>query len=106
MVPAMVNVGMLGIMIAVSTGSAGFVLAVLTWLSFRGAPFGDALAVLIVFMGTFTVYHASLAVLEGVPTYVLAVESLAFALVVVFMGLMVRLHYRYLRVPATEATAK
>jgi uncharacterized membrane protein len=102
----MVDIGMLGIVIAVSAGSAGFVLAILSWLSFRGAPFGDALAVLIVFMGTFTVYHASLAVFEGAPTYVLAVESLAFALVVVFMGLMVRIHYRHLRVPETEATTE
>lgn len=102
----MVDTWMLGIMIAVSTGSAGFVLAVLAWLSFRGAPFGDALAVLIFFMGAFTVYHASLAVWEEVPTHVLAVESLAFALVAVFMGLMVRIHYRHLRVPKTEATAE
>jgi hypothetical protein len=102
----MIDMWMLGIMIAVSTGSAGFVLAVLTWLSFRGAPFGDALAVLIFFMGAFTIYHASLAVLEGVPTYVLAVESLAFALVAVFMGQMVRIHYRHLRLPETEATTE
>ncbi|PSQ09549.1 hypothetical protein BRC93_12495 [Halobacteriales archaeon QS_5_70_15] len=102
----MVDMEMLGIVIAVSTGGAGFVLAVLTWLSFRGAPFGDALVVLILFMGAFTVYHASLAVWGEVPTYVLAVESLTFALVAVFMGLMVRIHYRYLRVPKTEATAE
>ena len=102
----MADVEMIGIMIAVIIGSAGFVLALLSWLTFKGAPFGRALAVLVVFMATFTVYHASLGIWDGFPTYILAVESFAFALVVVFMGLMIRLHYRNLRVPETEVSSE
>ena len=90
---------MLGIMLAVSAGSMGFVLSLLTWLSYRGAPFGRALSILIGFMISFTVYHASLGLWDGLPVYVLAVETLSFVLVVVFMAEMLRLHYKHLRVP-------
>lgn len=95
----MADVEMLGVIIAVSAGSMGFVLSLLTWLSYRGAPFGRALSILIGFMVAFTVYHASLGIWDGLPVYILAVETLAFVLVVVFMAEMIRLHYKHLRIP-------
>jgi len=98
----MIDIEMLGIMLAVSAGSIGFVLSLLTWLSYRGAPFGRALSILIVFMTSFTVYHASLGFLDGLPVYVLAVETLSFVLVVVFMAEMLRLHHKHLRVPELQ----
>ena len=95
----MADIEMLGIMIAVSAGSIGFVLSLLTWLSYRGAPFGRALGILVGFMVSFTVYHASLGIVDSFPVYVLAVETLTFVLVVVFMAEMIRLHYKHLRMP-------
>lgn len=100
------TVYLLGILLAVSAGSAGFVLAVLAWTSFRGAPFGNALAVLVYFMATFTVYHAALGLQLELPVYVLAIESLAFALVAVFIGMMVRLHRKNFRVARDEVSAE
>ncbi|GAB6878599.1 hypothetical protein JCM17823_08730 [Halorubrum gandharaense] len=87
-----------GTLLAVATGSAGFVLSVLAWQIFRGAPFGDALFVLVLFMASFTIYHAALALWPALPVSVLAVESLAFLLVVVFAFKMMQLHRRGLRV--------
>jgi len=92
----------LSVFLAVAAGSAGLVTAVFAWRSFRGAPFGRALAVLGVFMATFTVYHAGIGLSDGVPVAVLAVESLAFALVAIHVGLMVRLHRQRLHSPAEE----
>lgn len=92
------TVFLLGVLLAVSAGSAGFVLSVLAWKSFRGAPFGDALAVLVLFMAAFTIYHAALGLVPDLPTVVLAVESLAFVLVAVFVAMMVQLHRKRLRV--------
>jgi hypothetical protein len=98
----MADIEMLGIMIAVSAGSMGFVLSLLTWLSFRGTPFGRALSILIGFMIAFTVYHASLGIWDSFPLYVLAVETLTFMLVVVFMAEMIRLHYKHLQMPEIQ----
>lgn len=95
----MTDVEMLGIVIAVGTGSAGFVMALFAWQLYRGAPFGRALILLLLFMATFTVYHAGLAVWGTLPGYALLPEALLFGLVVVFMIEMVRLHYKHLRVP-------
>lgn len=92
----------LGVMLAVSIGSAGFVLSVLAWKLFQGAPFGHALVILIPFMASFTVYHALLLVAPNLPLLVLSIESLAFALILVFVGRMVRLHSNRLRKPSEE----
>lgn len=99
-----IDVLALGIMIAVSSGSAGFVLALLTWLHFRGSPFGRAIAIVVVFNAVFTIYHASLLFWEGLSIYVLGVETFAFLLVLVFMAEMVRLHFKHLRVSGTQRT--
>lgn len=82
--------------LAVMTGAAGFTLAVLAWRRFRGAPFGRALAVLPVFMLSFTVYHAMLLALPGMMQAVY-IEISAFLLLVVFAVEMLRLHYRMSR---------
>jgi len=89
-------------MIAVSAGSSGFVLSLLTYLSYRGTPFGRALSILIGFMVVFTVYHASLGIWDSFSVYILAIETLAFVLVVVFMAEMIRLHHKHLRIPELE----
>ena len=94
----------LATMLAIVTGTAGFVLAVLAWKSFERSPFGRGLAILVLFMAAFTTYHALLLVIPDLPLVILAVESLAFVLVVVFVGFMVRLHYRRLRTPQREVS--
>lgn len=96
----------LSAILAVSTGSAGLVLAVFAWKVFQGAPFGRVLAILVPYMGAFTLYHAMLLVTPNLPLLVLAVESLAFALVLVFVGSMTRLHYQRLRKPPTEVPSQ
>lgn len=87
----------ISVVLATTTGSIGFVLAILATKMFRGAPFGRALAILIPFMAAFTLYHALLLVGANLSLAVLSIESLAFVLVVVFVGSMVRLHYQSLR---------
>lgn len=96
----------LSTLFAVSTGTAGFVLAVLAWQTFRGAPFGRGLAILIPFMAAFTIYHALLLAVPTLPLVALIVESLAFALVVVFVGYMAQLHYRRLRKPQNKVSSQ
>lgn len=92
--------------LAVITGSAGFVLAILAWKLFHGAPFGRALAILIPYMAAFTVYHALLVIVPDLSLLALVIESLAFALIVVFVGFMIRLHYQRLRKPRREVSAE
>lgn len=93
----------LSIVLAVVAGTAGTVLAVQAWRRFRGAPFGRALALLPAFMVLFTLFHAILIVVPDAPGAVEVVESAAFVLLVAFMVLMVRLHYRMSRSPAGTA---
>lgn len=93
-------------LLAVITGSMGFVLAVFAWKAFEGAPFGRVLAILIPYMAAFTGYHALLIVVPDLPLLVLGVESLAFALIIVFVWLMVRLHYQRLRTPHRGASSQ
>lgn len=90
----------LSITLAVVAGTAGSVLAVQAWREFRGAPFGRILGLLPVFMVLFTLFHALLLVVPDAPATVEAIESAAFVLLVVFMVLMVRLHFRMSRSPA------
>lgn len=89
----------LSIVLAVVAGTVGSVLAVQAWRQFRGAPFGRALAVLPAFMVLFTLFHAVLLVVPDAPAAVEVIESAAFVLLVVFMALMVRLHFRMSRSP-------
>ena len=96
----------LGTLFAVCTGSIGFVLAVLAWKSFRGAPFGRGLAILIPYTAAFTVYHALLLAVPDLPLVALTVESLAFVLVLFFVGYMARLHVRRLRKRSNEVSAQ
>lgn len=96
----------LSTLFAVCTGSVGFVLAVLAWKAFRGAPFGRGLAILVPFMAAFTLYHALLLAVPDLPLLALTIESVAFVLVLVFVGFMVRLHYRRLRTPQNEVASR
>lgn len=96
----------LSVILAVTAGSAGFVLAVLAWKIFQHAPFGRALAILIPFMAAFTVYHALLLMGSDLSLLALSIESLAFVLLVVFVGSMVRLHYQYLRRSHAEVSVE
>jgi multisubunit Na+/H+ antiporter MnhB subunit len=96
----------LGTLFAVCTGSIGCVLAVLAWQSFRGAPFGRGLAILIPYTAAFTVYHALLVAVPDLPLVALAVESLAFVLVLLFVGSMARLHVRRLRKRPNEVPSR
>jgi membrane protein implicated in regulation of membrane protease activity len=57
-------------------------------------------------MAAITIYHALLLVAPTLPLIALTVESLAFALIVVFVGFMVRLHYRRLRNPQNEVSTE
>lgn len=93
-------------LLAVCTGAAGFVLAVLAWQTFRGAPFGRGLAILVPFMASFTLYHAMLLAVPSAPLLTLTVEALAFVFVVIFVGYMARLHYRRLRRPKNEVSSR
>lgn len=96
----------LATILAVVTGTGGFVLAVLAWKCFRNSPFGRGLAILVPFMAAFTAYHALLLAVPNLPLLVLGIESLAFVLVVVFVGVMVRLHYQRLRAPRNEVSSR
>lgn len=75
-------------------GAAGFVLGLQAWTIFRGSPFGRVLAILPVFMLIIALYHPILLLLPGYAEIALLIETLGFALLVVFVGLMLRLHHQ------------
>lgn len=75
-------------------GAAGFVLAVQAWSKFRGTPFGRVLSALPAFMLVIALYHPILLVFPEYLELALAVESLGFALLVLFAVLAIRLHRR------------
>ena len=89
----------LSIVLAVVAGTVGSVVALQAWRQFRGAPFGRALSILPAFMVLFTLFHAILIAVPDAPAAVEVIESAAFVLLVVFMLLMVRLHFRMSRSP-------
>lgn len=84
----------LSVMFASLVGAGGFVLAVQAWNRFRGTPFGNALRVLPVFMLIIAVYHPLLVVFPEHLEVALLAESAAFASLVVFAVLMLRIHWR------------
>lgn len=84
----------LSVLFASLVGAAGFVLALQAWTKFRGTPFGRALAVLPVVMLFVAIYHPILLVFPAFTELALLLESAGFALVVVFVALMLRLHRR------------
>lgn len=92
----------LSIVLAVVAGTVGAVLAVQAWRRFRGAPFGRSLAILPAFMGLFTLFHAVLVVTPDAPMAIEVIESVAFVLLVAFMALTVRLHFRMSRRSPTD----
>lgn len=94
----------LSVVLAVVTGTAGFVLGLLAWRRFRGAPFGTGLAVVTVFSAGFTVYHAVLFVAPELHATVEPLETAAFLLLVAFVWSMLRMHRRMSGRPQTEAS--
>lgn len=82
------------VMFASLVGAAGFVLAVQAWTKFRRTPFGRVLAVLPVFMLIIALYHPILLIFPAYLEVALLIESAGFALLVVFVGLMLRVHRR------------
>lgn len=52
----------LSVTVALVSGTAAGLLALLSWEIFRGTPFGRALAVLSIAMSVFTLYHGTLLV--------------------------------------------
>lgn len=77
------------------TASTGFVLALLGWESFRGSPFGRMILLLAAILLALAVYHVLLLVTgqESVPV----VESVAFTVLLIWIGLMIRQHHRMAR---------
>jgi len=87
-------------MVFVSVASAlGLGLSLVAWTIFRGSPFGRTIGVLSVFMLLLTVYHPLLLLFPSASEMGLAMESVAFSLLVVFAGLTVRQHRRLSRRP-------
>lgn len=84
----------LTVIFASMVGSAGFVLGLLAWTKFRGSPFGRVLSIIPVFMFIIAVYHPILIAFSEYTEIALLMESLGFALLVVFVGLMIRVHRR------------
>ncbi len=82
------------VMFASLVGAAGFVLGILTWTKFRGSPFGRVLGIIPIFMLIIAVYHPILILLPAYTEIALLMESLGFALLVVFIALMIRIHRR------------
>lgn len=95
----------LSVVVAALVGAAGLPVAVLAWQRFRGAPFGDALAPIPWFMLLLAVYHPLLLVAPAQLQAALLLESLAFALLVVFSVQMVRVHRRLSRSPGAGGRA-
>lgn len=89
----------LSLVFATVTGAAGFVLSLAAWRLFRGSPFGRSLAVLPAFMLLLAVYHPILLLFPGQLEVGMALESAAFALLVVFAALTIRQHRRLSRQP-------
>lgn len=87
----------LSVVFATVAPAAGLPLSVVAWRRFRGSPFGRALALLPVILLGLTVYHAAILVLDGGELYEVVLESGAFALLVVFVALVVRQHRRLSR---------
>jgi hypothetical protein len=81
-------------MVAGLVGAAGFVLGLLAWTKFRGSPFGRVLGLIPIFMLIIAVYHPILILFPEYTEVALLMESLGFALLVVFVGLMIRIHRR------------
>lgn len=84
----------LSVMLASLAGAAGFVLAMQAWTKFRGSPFGRALSIIPVFMGIVAIYHPILLLFPDAVDVALLVESLGFWLLVLFVGMMIRLHWQ------------
>lgn len=82
------------VMFASMVGAAGFVLGLLAWTKFRGSPFGRVLGIIPIFMLILAVYHPLLILVPEYTEIALLMESLGFALLVVFVGLMIRIHRR------------
>jgi uncharacterized protein (DUF58 family) len=89
----------LSLVFATVTGAAGFALSLVAWRLFRGSPFGRALGILPVFMLLVTVYHPVLLLFPSRVELELALESVAFVLLVVFAALSIRQHRRLSRRP-------
>lgn len=82
----------LSLIFATLVGAAGFVLAILAWLKFRGSPFGRILAILPAFMAIVAIYHPIMLLFPEYTEYALIAEGFGFVLVVIFVLLMVNLH--------------
>ncbi len=83
-----------GVIFASLAGAMGFPLAVLAWRRFRGTPFGRMLAVLPPFMLVVALYHPILLLYPDRLESALLIETLGFALLVVFAALAIRVHRR------------
>lgn len=92
----------LTVTLAATVGAAGFVLALLAWRVFQGTPFGRTLVTLVVFMLGFSLYHVLALVAPGLHDAAEVLETAAFLLIVVFAGMMVRLHRQMSRQTTTS----
>lgn len=86
---------LLSIMFATTTAATGFVLSLVGWESFRGAPFGRMMAFLSVVLLVLAGYHVLLLAVgrESIPI----LESAAFTALLVWVILMIRQHHRMAR---------
>lgn len=83
------------VVFAMMTATAGFVLALLGYEIFRGAPFGRMIAFLAIILFVLAAYHALLLVIgrESVPI----LEAAAFTALLLWVVLMIRQHHRMSR---------
>ena len=84
----------LSIALVTVTGTAAFVLGLLAWRRFRGAPFGTGVAIVVTFCGGFTAYHMVLLVAPELHHVVAPLKTASFLLLVGFVWSMIRTHRR------------
>lgn len=83
------------ILFATVTGTGSVVLSLLAWERFRGSPFGRVMFLLPIGMAAFTAFHALLFFYP--KAVILPLETIAFTGILVFVGLMLRLHHQMSR---------
>ena len=76
--------------LAIVTGTAAGVLAVLNWEVFRHSVFGRAIFGLAILMAVFILYHALLMSFKGTVPGITVLESVFYTGVAAFVGVLLR----------------
>ena len=80
----------ISVTLAIVTGTAAGVLAVLNWEVFRHSVFGRAIFGLAIMMAVFILYHALLMSFKGTVPGITVLESVFYTGVTVFVGVLLR----------------